>query len=389
MPGVFVFGAEAAEAAVEGAPLPPLTAPPASLALREPVAAVSTGGRHALALTRSGHAYAWGWNALGQCGVDSDGAGTSVSQPTRVVAFEGLTAPGSPGAVRGVAAGGWHSVFLTTTGDVYTCGSGAHGQLGHTYPLTVRTHGDGDDPFAVVHPLGAIPPSLASGICAGLERAPRLLCAPALPLGGDGANNEEEVVAVGAGRKHSAAVTSRGRALVWGQACLPAPLPAPRPPGAGAWGVQRHTLQPAGVPLAAALAAAPQTGYSCGLELGAAAPPPTASGTPAVWCGGGWTAVVVEVVGPVHEGAGAGASGGVEEDEGHEAPPPHPRLLTDRCTPRALTTHPRPTDCAPHPSAPTRGPHVGRATSHRGACTRTQRAKRLQVQATAKQKKRT
>ena len=115
----------------------------------------------------------------------------------------------------------------------------------------------------------------------GWEPLPRLVAAGAL-AGGDAG-----VVAIGAGAKHSACATRAGAVLVWGQACLPVPArarsrsrsegrsrsrsrsrseersrsdasglsspPPPPPPPPPLWLLQRYTLVPTPVPLAAML----------------------------------------------------------------------------------------------------------------------------------------
>lgn len=69
----------------------------------ESVTKVAAGSRHTLALCASGKAFAWGWGAFGQLGGGR---------------FEGARRPQAvavpPGAqVTDLAAGWWHSLFLT------------------------------------------------------------------------------------------------------------------------------------------------------------------------------------------------------------------------------------------------------------------------------------
>lgn len=256
---------------------------------------VSCGWAHSLAVTASHHAYAWGSALYGQCGVpcSSDVAGweavagvgalpapaaaalrdlsrTAVVTPTRLPAWDGLplpadlaaasghafAGPGGPGLVAGAAGGGWHSVFGTLTGDVYTCGAGAHGQLGHAYPPVPRSGvaaraeeeegagaGEEGGPLTARVPVrGCIPPTLAQGCCAGMEAAPRLVERLALSAGPGGCDEEDPVTRVAAGGRHTAVSTAAGRVWVWGQAVLPVLA-------GEAWELQRYTPAPAEVPL--------------------------------------------------------------------------------------------------------------------------------------------
>ncbi|KAG8462167.1 hypothetical protein KFE25_011617 [Diacronema lutheri] len=84
------------------------------------VVGVSAGHAHSLVLTSSGDAFAFGRGTSGQLG--RAGMGSS-SLPVMVELSLGVQ-------VAQVAAGGDHSLLLTTEGVVCTCGSGAFGVLG-------------------------------------------------------------------------------------------------------------------------------------------------------------------------------------------------------------------------------------------------------------------
>jgi len=131
---------------------------------------VSAGCRHSAVLTRDGHVYTFGSNAVGQCGV-----------PVRH--FDCLRSPhlhqepcGST-PVRDVACGHYHTLILSHSGDdILACGLNKNGQLGNG--------------------------SLENGeIFLPVEKAPDLL----------------GVVAIGAGLAHSVAVTAKGLIFAWGQ----------------------------------------------------------------------------------------------------------------------------------------------------------------------------
>ena len=76
-------------------------------------------GTHACGVTRSGAAYCWGGNTVGQLG---DGSRTDRTAPVAVAG--GLT-------FKTVSAGGSHSCGLTTDQNVYCWGDNRYGQLGN------------------------------------------------------------------------------------------------------------------------------------------------------------------------------------------------------------------------------------------------------------------
>jgi alpha-tubulin suppressor-like RCC1 family protein len=87
-----------------------------------PVVQVAAGEYHTLALTSSGQVYTFGGNGEGQLG-----NGTTSQQGTP----EEITLPGATGLPVQVAAGWEDSVVLTSTGQLYTFGSNTYGQLGN------------------------------------------------------------------------------------------------------------------------------------------------------------------------------------------------------------------------------------------------------------------
>lgn len=84
------------------------------------VAKIACGAFHNLALTRSGHVVAWGINDFGQLG---NGSTVYATSPGQVVGLEDI-------AVSDIAAAGWHSLAITTSGEVYVWGRGEYGRLG-------------------------------------------------------------------------------------------------------------------------------------------------------------------------------------------------------------------------------------------------------------------
>jgi alpha-tubulin suppressor-like RCC1 family protein len=76
-----------------------------------PVRAVAAGGNHSLALTTDGAAWAWGWNQSGQLG---DGTVADRLAPARVPGLANITA---------LAGGGGHSLALDADGVVWQWGT--------------------------------------------------------------------------------------------------------------------------------------------------------------------------------------------------------------------------------------------------------------------------
>jgi hypothetical protein len=100
------------------------------------VSQVAAGGSHSLALTTSNTVYAWGANAAGQLSL-----GTTVDSSFATLCLS--AAATTLGNVVQVAAGAAHSLFLTTSGTVFACGSNSAGQLAdgtttnRSYPVQV------------------------------------------------------------------------------------------------------------------------------------------------------------------------------------------------------------------------------------------------------------
>jgi alpha-tubulin suppressor-like RCC1 family protein len=85
---------------------------------------IASGGYDGMALSQAGAVYTWGYNSNGQLG-----NGTTVSSLTPVAMSAGAIPAGS--TITQIAGGGLHSLVLTSTGNVYTFGSNSNGQLGN------------------------------------------------------------------------------------------------------------------------------------------------------------------------------------------------------------------------------------------------------------------
>jgi alpha-tubulin suppressor-like RCC1 family protein len=100
---------------------------PTEIALSGGVARMAVGSGHSLAVTTSGSLYAFGSNEFGQLGTAVN-SGTKTPNPTP----ERVVLPGQVGAVTQVAAGGYHSLVVTESGQLYAFGLNHSGQLGTT-----------------------------------------------------------------------------------------------------------------------------------------------------------------------------------------------------------------------------------------------------------------
>ncbi|CAL5222769.1 g5181 [Coccomyxa viridis] len=93
---------------------------PKSVAGATDIVKIACGAFHNLCLNAAGEVLAWGINDFGQLGNGSTFYETS---PTKVVGLESVR-------IADIAAGGWHSLALTTEGEVFVWGRGEYGRLG-------------------------------------------------------------------------------------------------------------------------------------------------------------------------------------------------------------------------------------------------------------------
>src|SRR5487761_2431405 len=93
------------------------------------IAALAAGFQWSLVLTSSGQLYAFGENTSGQLG-NSEGNGTSTvleAHPTPKL----VSLPGQVGKVTQIAAGGFYTRALTSSGQLYSFGYNETGMLGY------------------------------------------------------------------------------------------------------------------------------------------------------------------------------------------------------------------------------------------------------------------
>ena len=157
-----------------------------------------------LALLDGGGVAAWGGAEYGQLGLGA--CGTQVELPRVVKELRSMH------VVR-LAAGGSHSLALSATGGVFSCGNGSFGALGRG-----TTEGG----------CG----SACLGVCRTLALALKPLCSLLVLLPCPAAGNDMPrpisrlwplgVVQVACGENHSAALTADGRVFTWGRGdCWP------------------------------------------------------------------------------------------------------------------------------------------------------------------------
>ena len=95
------------------------------------VTAIAAGGYSSLALTSTGAVYAWGYNAEGELG---NGTKTNSDVPVKVKLSAKVTAIAAGGGIEGVGTTGpgpGHSLAATSTGKVYAWGYNADGEFGN------------------------------------------------------------------------------------------------------------------------------------------------------------------------------------------------------------------------------------------------------------------
>src|SRR5450756_1497465 len=180
------------------------------------VAAIAGGLYHSLALTSTGQVLAWGLNGPGQLG---NGTTTDSSTPVAVSLPSGTT-------VTAIAGGYYHSLALTSTGQVLAWGSNSNGQLGNGTTTNSST------PVAVSLPSGTTVTAIAGGRAhsLALTSAGQVLAWGYNASGqlGNGTFTDSytpvqvslpsgtTVTAIAGGGDHSLALTSNGQVLAWG-----------------------------------------------------------------------------------------------------------------------------------------------------------------------------
>ena len=189
---------------------------PATLPAGTKVTAVAAGCHHSLAVTSAGQVLAWGDNANGELG---DGDTTESDVPVEVKLPSGTK-------VTAVAGGCFHSLAVTSAGQVLAWGDNAYGELGDG--KTAQS----DLPVKVKLPAGSRVTAISGGGHHGLALTStgQVLAWGDNATGqlGDGKTTQSDlpvkvklpagsrVTAISGGGHHGLALTSTGQVLAWG-----------------------------------------------------------------------------------------------------------------------------------------------------------------------------
>ncbi|GLJ16737.1 hypothetical protein SUGI_0288000 [Cryptomeria japonica] len=182
---------------------------------------VSGSHNHAALVTQSGEVFTWGDNSSFCCGHGE--VGCVIFRPTKIEALKGIIC-------KQVATGLSYTVILTKYGQVYTCGSNSHGQLGHGDTLERTTP-------RKVERFNSLGPVLQ--IAAGVSHTMAVTEDGTLYTFGSGSNfclghgdprdefqpravqafkrKNIHVIRVSAGDEHSVALDSNGYVYTWGK----------------------------------------------------------------------------------------------------------------------------------------------------------------------------
>lgn len=120
---------------------------------------ISAGGSHSLALRSNGTVSSWGYNGLGQLGNKFRPSFQNISSLNRAYPDQVVDTGGNAiSNVIDIAAGGSHSLFLTSDGIVWACGYNFLGQLGD------GTTADKNRGVVQVTGLPGVPLQVAAGL---------------------------------------------------------------------------------------------------------------------------------------------------------------------------------------------------------------------------------
>ncbi|HTA37161.1 MAG TPA: putative Ig domain-containing protein, partial [Solirubrobacteraceae bacterium] len=170
---------------------------------------IAAGGEHSLVLSTSGGVYAFGRNDAGQLGNEANAGGEAANaRPTAV----GL--PGAGGAPIAIAAGESESIVVTETGQLLAFGSNVDGQLGSAAASGTSTANV--SARAVELPPGTTVDAVAQGSTATHElalAADLAVLNTALPQGQPGAAYSAFAVAAGGGGSYAWSASGLPRGL--------------------------------------------------------------------------------------------------------------------------------------------------------------------------------
>ncbi|CAE6520459.1 unnamed protein product [Rhizoctonia solani] len=124
---------------------------PEKLHLRN-IVSIGCGAYHSFAIDKKGVVYAWGLNVKRQCGIP--GEEDQILQPTPVPALH-PDVLGNDARVIQATGGNHHSVFVTSDGRVYACGTLTDSQLGigADHPAVVNPDDEEESKYAMSEPV--------------------------------------------------------------------------------------------------------------------------------------------------------------------------------------------------------------------------------------------
>ncbi|KAF8706816.1 chromosome condensation (RCC1) repeat, partial [Rhizoctonia solani] len=124
---------------------------PEKLHLRN-IVSIGCGAYHSFAIDKKGVVYAWGLNVKRQCGIP--GEEDQILQPTPIPALH-PDVLGHDARVIQASGGNHHSVFVTSDGRVYACGTLTDSQLGigDDHPAIVNPDDEEEAKFAMSEPV--------------------------------------------------------------------------------------------------------------------------------------------------------------------------------------------------------------------------------------------
>jgi alpha-tubulin suppressor-like RCC1 family protein len=164
---------------------------------------LACGFRHNLALSTQGEVFAWGAGNYGVTGMTDLKEIQNILVPIQIKHLQGKK-------ITQIAVGPWHSVAITSGGEVYSWGYHGHGRLGQG--SDVRE----DQPFPRLLPMQYI-----YGITGGvriIEKIAQVTGSKKISGGGaESLNSAWKIVQVTAGGQHSMALTQSGSIWVWGE----------------------------------------------------------------------------------------------------------------------------------------------------------------------------
>ena len=189
-----------------------------ALGEEESIVTVACGAEHVVALSNDGRLFSWGRNENGQLGLGDN--------RQRQSAREIYTFPSTSKVVKDVTCGGTHTLAVTSTDEIFAWGCNGHGQLGLGHPYDrnspqrvealcrrrIRRIAAGAQHSLVFVEIGGLHSFGCNDhgqLGLGTNIGSRVPAQVALL-------NEAEIVSVGAGVLHSAAVSSTGACYTWG-----------------------------------------------------------------------------------------------------------------------------------------------------------------------------